>query len=212
MLFGGFRFVLCFCWLLLPSWTSRGFEAQPNSPHADDLASKRPYLEICFRIQINFERWCMVLLFYFYMGSPSMRFIKCCRWPKMICKLFASLRRTSSFYYYLTTCFDYVFSVTGIFFLEGREYIILVIVCFKYMVIYHRRGLLCNGMLRIRACGGVSFVSSSSSVSSSIIASVSLIVKLSGRLSIDAIPSRCRIYSMRIAPSVNNAVSGRDEL
>ena len=43
------------CCVLLsffPPWTSRGFEAQPNSPHADDLASKRPYLELDFQIQI----------------------------------------------------------------------------------------------------------------------------------------------------------------
>ena len=57
-----------FCWLLLPSWTSRGFEAQPYSPHADDLASTRPYFEVCFRIQINFERWCMALLFLLLYG------------------------------------------------------------------------------------------------------------------------------------------------
>ena len=94
-----------FCWLLLPSWTSRGFEAQPNSPHADDLASKRPYLEICFQIQISFERRCVISLFFFFMGSPSMHFIKCYRWPIMICKRFAFSRRTSSFkcYYLLTT-------------------------------------------------------------------------------------------------------------
>ena len=46
-------FVSC-CVLLpfFPPWTSQGFEAQPNSPHADDLASKRPYLELDFQIQI----------------------------------------------------------------------------------------------------------------------------------------------------------------
>ena len=107
-----------------------------------------PILRFVFGFKLTLKGGVWYYYFYFYMGSPSMRFIKCCRWPKMICKLFASLRRTSSFYYLLTTCFDYVFSVTRIFFLEGREYIILIITCLECMVIYHRRGLLCNGMLR----------------------------------------------------------------
>ena len=97
VLFGGFKFVLCFLLTFFPSWTSRGFEAQPNSPLADDLASKRPCLEICFQIQISFERRCVISLFFFFMGSPSMHFIKCYRWPIMICKRFVFSRRTSSF-------------------------------------------------------------------------------------------------------------------
>ena len=111
-----------FCWLLLPSWTSRGFEAQPYSPHADDLASTRPFLRFVFGFKLTLKGGVWRYYFYFYMGSPSMRFIKCCRWPIMICKLFALSRRTSSFkfYYLLTT---YLLSPGYLFFM-GRKCII----------------------------------------------------------------------------------------
>ena len=62
-----------------------------------------PILRFVFRFKLTLKGGVWYYYFYFYMGSPSMRFIKCCRWPKMICKLFAYLRRTSSFYYLLTT-------------------------------------------------------------------------------------------------------------
>ena len=104
-----------------------------------------PILRFVFRFKLTLKGGVWYYYFYFYMGSPSMRFIKCCRWPKMICKLFASLRRTSSFLLLI----DYVSSVTRIFVLEGREYIILITTCLEGMVVYQRRGLLCNGMLRV---------------------------------------------------------------
>ena len=89
------------CCVLLsffPPWTSRGFEAHPNSPHADDLASTRPYLESCFsNSNLALKGGVLYHRCFFFMGSLSKHFVKCDQWPIVVCNYFAFSRRTFSF-------------------------------------------------------------------------------------------------------------------
>ena len=122
MLFGRFGFVFCRVFVDFYSHRGRLEGLRPNQIVLMPMTwlPRDPILRFVFRFKLALKGGVWYHYFCFYMGSPSMRFIKCCRWPKMICKLFAHLRRTSSFYYYVS-------SVNRIFFLLGRKYIIWIL-------------------------------------------------------------------------------------
>ena len=106
MSFGGFGFVFCCVFVDFYSHRGRLEDLRPNQIVLMPMTwlPRDPILRIVFRFKLTLKGGVWYYCFYFYMGSPSVRFIKCCRWPKMVCKLFVLLRRTSSFYYLLTTC------------------------------------------------------------------------------------------------------------
>ena len=99
-----FRLLSCFCWLFSHRGRLEGLRPNQIVLMPMTWLPRDPILRFVFGFKLTLKGGVWRYYFYFYMGSPSMRFIKCCRWPKMICKLFASSRRTSSFYYVFWLC------------------------------------------------------------------------------------------------------------
>ena len=84
MLFGGFRFVFCCVFVDFCSHRGRLEGLRPNQIVLMPMTwlPRDPILRFVFGFKLTLKGGVWRYYFYFYMGSPSMRFIKCCRWPK----------------------------------------------------------------------------------------------------------------------------------